>query len=261
MRNTLPALTDLPTISQGSHPAPGPLDVDVWRHYHGAGMGDERIVALLALLSPDEHERMACLRDDRRRRNFLVGRALCRHVLSRYAPVRPQDWRFGLGSRGKPSIIAPVLSSPLWFSLSHADGVSVCAVTGAGPEIGIDIERSALGRDALEVAEQFFPDAEVGALRALSPAMRGEAFMRLWALKESIVKARETSLGDGLCGTAFDLSRLDDIGVAFAESLHEREKPWQFRLFQLDKGLIVALALHTHATGPLRLHSAICVPQ
>lgn len=236
----MPALTDLPTISQGSHPAPGPLDVDVWRHYHGAGMGDERIVALLALLSPDEHERMACLRDDRRRRNFLVGRALCRHVLSRYAPV---------------------LSSPLWFSLSHADGVSVCAVTGAGPEIGIDIERSALGRDALEVAEQFFPDAEVGALRALSPAMRGEAFMRLWALKESIVKARETSLGEGLCGTAFDLSRLDDIGVAFAESLHEREKPWQFRLFQLDKGLIVALALHTHATGPLRLHSAICVPQ
>jgi len=92
----------------------------------------------------------------------VVGRALCRHVLSRYAPVPPEEWRFALGSRGKPFVAAPALSSPLWFNLSHTDGVSVCAVTGAGPEIDIDIERIALGRDALEIAEQFFPEVARG---------------------------------------------------------------------------------------------------
>ncbi len=246
-------LTDLPTIGRGPHPALGPLDVHVWHHDHEALMEREHVAAALTLLSPDEHERLARLRDDRRRRQFLLGRVLCRCVLSRYAPVRPEDWRFRLGSRGKPSIAAPVLSSPLWFSLSHADGVSACAVTGAGPEIGIDIERMALGSDALEVAAQFFPEAEVNALRRLPRAQRGEAFVRFWALKESFVKARGTSLADGLSGTTFDLDRVSDIGVTFAEPLNELAEQWRFKLFQFDQFLIFALAVRPQATGDLKM--------
>ncbi len=251
----LPLLTDLPTIRPGPHPAPGPLDVHVWRHDHGASIGPERISALLALLSPDEHTRFARLRDNRRRQQFVIGRALCRHVLSRYAPVPPEEWRFALGSRGKPFVAAPALSSPLWFNLSHTDGVSVCAVTGAGPEIGIDIdiERIALGRDANEIAEQFFPEVEANTLRLLPAAQRGETFVRIWALKESFVKARETSLADGICGTVFDLARPDDIGVTFLEPLHERAQEWQFNLFQLDLARIGAFAVRTQTTGPLSL--------
>jgi 4'-phosphopantetheinyl transferase len=259
VRHVLPLLTDLPTIGRGPHPAPGPLDVHVWRHDHGASIGPERISALLALLSPDEHTRFARLRDNRRRQHFVVGRALCRHVLSRYAPVPPEEWRFALGSRGKPFVAAPALSSPLWFNLSHTDGVSVCAVTGAGPEIGIDIERIALGRDALEIAEQFFPEVEVNALRLLPAAQRGETFVRIWALKESFVKARETSLADGIRGTAFDLARPDDIGVTFCEPLHERAQEWQFNLFRLDLARIVALAVRTQTTGPLSLRAETCL--
>ena len=259
MRPVLPLLTDLPTIGPGPHPAPGPLDVHVWRHDHGASIGPERISALLALLSPEEHARFARLRDNRRRQHFVVGRALCRNVLSRYAPVPAEEWRFALGSRGKPSVAAPALPSPLWFNLSHADGVSVCAVTGAGPEIGIDIERIALGRDALEIAEQFFPEVEANALRLLPAAQRGETIVRIWALKESFVKARETSLADGICGTAFDLARPDDIGVTFCEPLHERAQEWQFNLFRLDLARIVALSVRTQTTGPLSLRAGTCL--
>lgn len=252
VRHMLSLLTDLPTLGPEPPPAPGPLDVHIWRHDHGAGMGPDRISALLAQLSPDEHTRFARLSDSRRRHQFVVGRALCRHVLSRYAPVLPEEWRFGLGNRGKPFVAAPSLSSPLWFNLSHTDGVSVCAVTGAGPEIGIDIERIALRRDAHEIAEQFFPEVEVNALRLLPAAQRGETFVRIWALKESFVKARETSLADGICGTAFDLARTDDIGVTFYEPLHERAQEWQFNLFQLE-ARIVALAVRTQTTGTLSL--------
>jgi 4'-phosphopantetheinyl transferase len=259
VRHVLNSLTDLPTIGRGPHPLPGPLDVHVWRHDHGGSIGPERISALLSLLSRDEHTRFARLRDNRRRQHFVVGRALCRRVLSRYAPVPPEEWRFALGSRGKPFVAAPALSSPLWFNLSHTDGVSVCAVTGAGPEIGIDIERIALGRDALEIAEQFFPWVEVNALRLLPAAQRAERFVRIWALKESFVKARETSLADGICGTAFDLARPDDIGVTFREPLHERAQEWQFNLFRLDLARIVALAVRTQTTGPLSLRAGTCL--
>jgi len=259
VRHALSLLTDLPTIGPGPHPAPGPLDVHVWRHGHGASIGPERISALLALLSPDEHTRFARLSDSRRRQQFVVGRALCRLVLSRYAPVTPEDWRFALGGRGKPFIAAPALSSPLWFNLSHTDGVSVCAVTGAGPAIGIDIERISLARNVLEIAEQFFPEVEVNALRILSAAQRGETFVRMWALKESFVKAREISLADGIYGAAFDLARRDHIGVTFCEPLDERAQEWQFHLFRLDLARIVALAVRTHTTEPLILRVGTCL--
>lgn len=212
---------------------------------------------MLAVLSPEERERAAQLKDEGRRSQFVTGRALCRRILSLYAPVRPEEWRIALGGRGKPSIAAPVLSSPIWFSLSHADGLSVCAVTGAGPALGVDIERMANGEDALPVAEQFFPDVEVQALRRLSPSRQGEGFVRLWALKESYVKAREVSLTDGLSGAAFDLARLDHIGVAFADPLREQAEAWRFRLLRLDDALVLALAVQGAANGPLRLRAGI----
>lgn len=253
MRHVLPLLTDLPTIGPDPPPAPGRLDVHIWCHDHDASITPERISALLTLLSPDEHIRLAGLRDTRRREQFVVGRALCRRVLSRYAPVPPEQWRFALGSRGKPFIAAPDLSPPLWFNLSHTDRVSVCAVTGAGPDIGIDIEGTAVGRDTSEVAEQFFPEVEARALRVLPTGQRGEAFVRLWALKESFAKARETSLADGIGGAAFDLARADGIGVTFHGPIHERAQEWQFKLFRLEQARTVALAVRTHTAEPLSL--------
>ena len=252
-------LTDLPRLGHGPQASPGPLDVHIWRYDHGSRVGPERIAALLALLSPDEHTRTSTLRDDRRREHFVVGRALCRHVLSLYAPVPPAEWRFALGSRGKPFVSDPALPTPLWFNLSHAEGVSVCAVTGAGPEIGIDIERISQPRDALEIAEQFFPETELNALRFLPLRQRRATFVRIWALKESFVKARETSLADGIYGTTFDLARLDDIGVTFGKPLNERVQEWQFNLFRLDLAHIVALAVRTQTTETLSFRAGECL--
>ena len=257
MWNALPLLTSLPKIREGPQPAPGLDEVHIWRHDHDADASDVRRAEMLAVLSPDERARAAQLRDEGRRRQFVTGRALCRRVLSFYAPVRPTDWRFALGGRGKPSIATPALSSPIWFSLSHADGLSVCAVTGAGPAIGVDIERIANGEDALPVAEQFFPDTEVRALRRLSPSRRGEAFVQLWALKESYVKAKEIGLTDGIAGAAFDLARVEDIAVAFAGSLGEQAEAWRFRLFRLDDASIIALAVQGAVKGPLSLRAGI----
>jgi len=246
-------LADLPSIGAGPHSALGPLDVHIWCVDHAVETGPEQMAPLLALLSVDEHERLARMSNERGRRNFVMGRALCRRALSNYAPVQSQDWRFRLGDRGKPSIADPVLSSPLWFNLSHSNRMSICAVTGAGPEIGIDIERIAAGKDTLEIATQFFPDSEVNALHRLPPTQRDEAFVRLWALKESFVKACETSLAEGLSSTMFDLARLDSIRVTDTKSRHERSDLWRFRLFSLEEGLILALAVRTPAAGLLKL--------
>jgi len=256
----LPLLTDLPTIGRGPHPAPDPLDVHVWRHDHGASIGPERISALLALLSPDEHTRASPACATTAGDSISWWDARC---VGTFCRVMRRSRRKNGGSRWAAAV-SPLSQLPpcprrCGSTCPTTDGVSVCAVTGAGPEIGIDIERIALGRDALEIAEQFFPEVEVNALRLLPAAQRGETFVRIWALKESFVKARETSLADGIRGTAFDLARPDDIGVTFCEPLHERAQEWQFNLFRLDLARIVALAVRTQTTGPLSLRAETCL--
>ena len=46
-------------------------------------------------------------RVEKKRREHLVARALVRTVLSRYAPVRPEQWRFRRSPAGKPAIDWP----------------------------------------------------------------------------------------------------------------------------------------------------------
>lgn len=251
----LPLLSDLPTIGH-DRPLPlGPVDVHLWSYDHSASTESERSV-LLAVLSPDERTRFARLRDDHRRRQFVVGRALCRHVLSRYEPFPPQAWRFALGRRGKPFIAAPYLPSPLWFNLSHTEQVCVCAITRANSEIGLDVERIQSGQGTLGIAREFFPTTEQAALQLVPALQRAETFTQLWALKESFVKATETSLTDGLGGATFDLDRPDHIAVVFSPWLHERAEEWQFNLFGLDLDLVVALALKHPTSASVIRHAA-----
>lgn len=242
----LTRLDDLPTVVGAAPTVLGRRDAHVWRDVP-AHNGPSTTSNLLSLLSPDEHGRLATMRDSHRREQFVRGRALCRLVLSRYAPVAPETWRFRLGDRGKPAIASPRLSSPLWFSLSHSGAVSVCAVTAAGPAIGIDIERIGIGDEALPVAEQFFSEAEVEMLRGLTAAQRGEAFIRLWTLKESVAKAREVSLADELGATSFNITRPDDVTVQGLRA--GRGRRWRFRLYTLDSAHVLALAVRTRGVG------------
>ena len=113
------------------------------------------------------------------------------------------------GEHGKPRL-APVQGSGgagdaprFFFNLSHSGGFALCAVGQLG-EIGVDIERirplsypGGLARDHLSAEERRLrSDWE-------APAARPE-FFRIWARKESILKAA------GL-GLSRPLGRVDTI--------------------------------------------------
>lgn len=212
----------------------------------------------LDLLAPDELARLARLRDDQRREHYAHGRALLRRALSHYAPVPPQQWRFAPGPRGKPHLASPEL--PVEFSLSHSHGLTVCAVTAAQSAVGIDIEDLTHGRDALTVAEQFFSAAEIAGLRNLPETDRGTRFVQLWALKEALVKARESSLEHALAATSFDLTSPQAITV----TEHDSPLPqWRFTLVQIDNLRILALAVRTTSRPTLHIRHPTnpCLPE
>ena len=145
-----------------------PDDPDAWSQHE----------AYLALLSPEEHDRMARLVFERDRRRFLLTRALVRTMLSRYAGVAPAEWTFIANVHGRPEILDRPQGVPdLRFNLSHTEGLIACAVT-IGREVGVDVEhiQRRLTRD---VAGRFFAPSEVNHLKSAGGRRASASLLRL----------------------------------------------------------------------------------
>lgn len=183
--------------------------------------------AYRALLSPDEHERMARFVFDRDRRAFLLTRALVRTTLSRYAPIRPAAWRFIANVHGRPEILDRPAGVPdLRFNLSHTDGLIACAVT-IGREVGVDVEH--INRHLThDVAGRFFAPAEVSDLKRLPEDDQERVFFDYWTLKEAYIKARGFGLALPLGDFAFKLNPPNPPEIAFEPVLEDDPATWQF---------------------------------
>lgn len=102
--------------------------------------------------------------------------------------------RFSAADRGKPSIVD---GGDLGFSLSRSGDVALVAVTRGRP-VGVDVERIRADADLSDLAEHFFSEPEAHLLGGLPEPERVDAFFRLWARKEAVVKASGVGLGDGV---------------------------------------------------------------
>ena len=204
--------------------------------------------ACLALLDATERQRnQRFVRPEDRWRDLLT-RALVRSVLSMYALVAPEDWRFALDGRGRPHVTHPAVEAP-YFSLSHAGSMVACVVAQE-PCIGVDVERvdpAAVVRDAL-------PPRERVAVR--SPG----AFFSYWTLREAHAKATGLGLTNDSHRASFELA--GDQGA----TLIERGQParnWWFHRLTPAPGYVLAVALrHDLAASPaLVWHTASPLPE
>lgn len=187
----------------------------------------DRLDSYRAWLSEDEQQRMARLVFDRDRRSFLITRALVRSMLSRYAPVKPADWKFIANVHGRPEILDRPPNSPdLRFNISHTDGLIACAVT-IGREVGVDVEH--INRHLThDVAGRFFAPSEVSDLRSLAADDQKRVFFDYWTLKEAYIKARGFGLALPLGDFAFKLDPPRPPSIAFEPTLKDDPASWQF---------------------------------
>jgi 4'-phosphopantetheinyl transferase len=159
------------------------------------------------------------------REERLLSKALARVTLARYARLPPAALRFGRNAHGKPwlsaplldGLAAPALAPRLCFSVAHAPGALLCAVS-LDADVGCDVEEASRGNAAVaqRLARRYFTPAEVAALDALPPGEpRRRRFLHLWTLKEAYVKA----LGRGIAHAplnSFQLALHDDDDDAAA---------------------------------------------
>jgi 4'-phosphopantetheinyl transferase len=248
--------------NEGQPLALGPGDVDVWLCFYDTLDDLPWRSAFAALLTPQERARHDRLGSPLQQLEYLAARALCRHVLSRYAAVDPAEWRFMPGEHGKPHISGPPVAPPLWFNLSGTRGLVACAVSGATPTLGVDVEAVETNDDMLAVAAQFFSAREVDGLRALPLEQQHERFFTLWTLKESYAKARGLGIAAlSLTDVAFALAGDGSIGLSLDPRLGDDAVGWRFTSLKVSADHLLAVAARLPAAAPLRLRVGTWTPQ
>lgn len=142
------------------------------------------------VLSVDEKQRAERFRFLEHQQRFILARSILRHLLQQYTEIPATKLQFAVSERGKPFLVNN--PSAIQFNLSHSHDFAVYAFSLQTP-IGVDIEKIT-PRTTMELAQRFFSATEYHALTLLAPALREQAFYRLWAGKEAILKA----CGEGL---------------------------------------------------------------
>ncbi len=148
-------------------------------------------------LSPNEAIRLEGQRFAKRRVDWRLGRWTAKQALAvcLEVPAHPQIFRkmeIRPAPYGAPEAFFNNRPAAVTISLSHRDGVAVCAVVKAQVEMGCDLEMVEPRSDAF-VADYFTQEEQALVARA-SAADRDRLLALLWSAKESALKALRAGL-------------------------------------------------------------------
>lgn len=199
--------------------------VDVW--LLSTRVDSEQRTAYSAVLSCREQEKASHFRFVADQDRSIVARGGLRHVLSRYCAKGPAELQFVTGPYGKPQLSQP--SVPINFNVSHAGDYVLIGVT-KDAECGVDIERPHREISEHEIASRFFCRREVEWMQQAE-----SGFMRLWTMKEAVLKA----VGHGLsiplnCVDVADVAAGGESRVLVRTSRLESRQVWLKELKLLE---------------------------
>jgi 4'-phosphopantetheinyl transferase len=244
----------MPPVVPGAPLAAG--SIDLWCFYYEAAAQPDLLASYEKLLTDRERRQHRAFYFERDRLLYLATRALVRTVLSQYDDVAPADWRFELGSHGRPYVSTP--GSRVSFNLTNTPGFVACVVSGF-ERTGVDAEWIDRPGETVSIAQEYFSPAEVRALRGVHPDAQRERFFHYWTLKESYIKARGLGLAVPLHQFSFLLQEGSPIRIAFDPSLQDDASHWRFSLLESPSRHVIALGADTGG-APLSVRACSYVP-
>ena len=171
----------------------GAGETHVWALELGVAAAEAR--RLSDLLSPQERARADAFRREMHARRYTAGRGRLRELLAAYTESEPAALSLVEGPNGKPELGG----ADVRFNLAHSVDVGLCAVSRN--EVGVDVEVVEGRRlsDWLVIAERFFHEDELRGLRGLADEPGRVEFLRVWTLKEAVLKATGLGLATDPC--------------------------------------------------------------
>lgn len=237
----------VPTVSPWRSPGEGLTlsndEVHVWRAV--LDQNPSRIDNLLETFAEDERARAERFYFQTDRERFIVARGALREILGGYLKRAAKSVSFCYGPHGKPVLARDSGGDTIHFNLSHSHGVALYAVT-RGREIGIDLEFIREGLEIEQLAERFFSQREIAALRGLPVSLRKHAFFLCWTRKEAYIKAKGEGLSLPL--DQFDVSLIPGEPAALLTTQADPDEAlrWSLRELSVGPGYVSAVAVEGH---------------
>ena len=182
---------------------------------------------MLALLNAEERQQQQRYIPPAKQHEYLVTRVLVRSVLGAALDIAPEALQFVANEWGRPALAPDSSSAPIYFNISHTDGLVVCLVS-TEYELGVDTELLSRAPKLLALAPNVFAPKELSDLAALSEVAQMLRAVRLWTLKESYIKARGMGLALPLDGFAFRFAG-ERISLEVEPALNDDGERWQFQ--------------------------------
>jgi 4'-phosphopantetheinyl transferase len=198
---------------------------------------------LIEVLTPDERATAARLHAERDRLRSGSSRGLLRWLLGGYLDVAPGRVGIQHGVRGKPMLA----NARLRFNVSHADGLLLLAVARRF-EVGVDLERLRPLPRALAIADRYFAEREIQALRALPRDRVDEGFFSCWTRKEAYIKAHGKGLAVPLDQFEVALEPTEGAVTIDVHTELNESRTWSLHGLRPALGFVGALA----AAGAVR---------
>lgn len=202
-----------------------------------------------AWLAEEEKVRADRFRQSTSRNQHVVGRGMARQLLGT-SGVDPKEIHFEAAAHGKPYVSAPI-DAQRPFNVAHTNGLVMC---GIGSElddlVGIDVEKLDRKTDP-GLATRYFSPPEVSYLeRFASETERRNAFLRVWTLKESFIKAIGTGLYTPLADFAFEDIDSATPTIRMLNPDLESDYQWSFFSVEPRPGFIAAVAVGSKQPRP-----------
>lgn len=161
-----------------------------------------------------------------RKNSFLsVGAGLIfNHALKKYG-IDGRTAELYINSSGKPYL----KNHGIYFNISHSGKYVLCAV--GMEELGADIQKT--GKYDIKVVDRFFHRNERLYIASLPNDRQAAAFFRMWALKESYIKA----LGKSIAGI-FDSFSIKVSGETAAAYIDDELLPYRFIEYKIGEYFI-----------------------
>ena len=154
-----------------------------------------------AWLSADEQARRGRFLQAAAARRYTLCRAALRAVLCGRLGCENHELAIVSGEFGKPFALVRGAAAEIGFNVSHSGSHGLIALARGG-RLGVDVEELAAPRNLELLIDSVLTPEEKAGISALSPTERTRGFLRLWSIKEALLKA------DG-AGLSLDVSAME----------------------------------------------------
>jgi 4'-phosphopantetheinyl transferase len=216
----------------------GRHEIHVWRFYLNQSKAD--VSQLKDCLSVEEYRRAASFHFIRDQTNFVIRRAILRHLTASYLGLAASSVKLLSPPNGKLVISGQDGLEGIRFNCSHSADWGLIAIA-RNREVGVDLEQHRPLADVMALANTCFSHHEIAELTKVPEGLKTQCFYNGWTRKEAFVKAIGLGLSFPPNNVSVSLALDRPAKLLKVEGYLQAWNRWKLVSFDVNPGYSAAL--------------------